>query len=117
MKKHIIWIVLLVCMQFLQAETLAEKRARLLTDSQLSNLTIDFGVIDCMQDGKRKYIVIDYVGTIYAVNGTARGTARKMGWKDAESILRKDGDHLVFSSIIDTAIKNGCRKYYHYKLK
>ena len=100
--------------QFAQADTLEQKRARLLTDSQLSSLTIDFGVIDCMEDGKRKYVVIDYVGTIYAVNGTARGYAKKVGWKDAESILRPEGDHLVFSQIIATALKNGCRKYYHY---
>ena len=101
--------------QFAQADTLEQKRARLLTDSQLSSLTIDFGVIDCMEDGKRKYVVIDYVGTIYAVNGTARGYAKKVGWKDAESILKTRREITwSFRKIITTALKNGCRKYYHY---
>ena len=88
----------------------------LMTDKQLSNLTIDFGVINCWEKKvysySVKYIVIDHAGTIYAVNGKARGHARVAGWKDAESILKKGGDYTVFSDIIQTAIKNGCTQYY-----
>lgn len=87
-----------------------------MTDKQLSNLTIDFGVINCWEkkvySNSVKYIVIDHAGTIYAVNGKARGHAKSAGWKDAESILRKGGDPTVFSDIIQTAIKNGCTQYY-----
>lgn len=95
----------------LQADTLTEKRAKLLTDKQLSNLTIDFGVISCWERGASKYVIIDYVGTIYAVNGKARGHAKVAGWKDAKSILKSGGDHSIFSDIIQTAINNGCSNY------
>ncbi len=93
-------------------KTLAEKRAHMLSKEHLKNLTIDFGVIECWERGTSKYIVIDYAGTIYAVNGKARSHAKKTGWKEAKSILKKDGEFTVFSDIIQVALKNGCTPYY-----
>jgi len=112
MKKITIFVILILCVQFLQADSLEDRRAKLLTDKHISQLTIDFGVISCWKRGPIKYVVIDYVGTIYAVNGKARGHSRKAGWKDAESILKKNGDHMVFSDIIQVAFNNGCTQYY-----
>ena len=108
--------MLVFATQLLQSDTLADRRAKLLTDKHLSNLTIDFGVINCWEKlGTRypvKYVVIDYAGTIYAVNGKARGHAKKVGWKEAKSILKPNGDYTVFSDIIGIAMKNGCTPYY-----
>ena len=104
--------ILTLGIQTLEADTLADRRAKLLTDYHLSNLTIDFGVISCWERGASKYIVIDYAGTIYAVNGKARGHAKKAGWKQAESILKAGGDYSIFSDIIQIALKNGCTPYY-----
>ncbi len=113
MKKIIIILVALVFgVHFLQADRLSDKRARLLTDEHLANLTIDFGVIECWDRGIAKYVIIDHAGTIYAVNGAARGHAKKAGWKQAKSILRPNGDYIIFSNIIQTAINNGCSTYY-----
>ena len=112
MKNIIILVILMLSLQVLQADTLAERRAKLLTSKHLSHLTIDFGVISCWERGVIKYVVIDYAGTIYAVNGSARGHAKKVGWKDAKSILKTNGEHIVFSDIIEVALKNGCTHYY-----
>ncbi len=111
MKKITILVMLILGLQALQADTLEDRRARMLTDKHLSNLTIDFGVISCWERGASKYVVIDYVGTIYAVNGKARGHAKKAGWKEAKSILKTNGDHTVFSDIIQIALENGCTIY------
>ena len=98
-----------------QVDTLANKRSKVLTARHLSNLTIDFGIISCWERDTggylSKYIVIDRAGTIYAVNGKARGHAKKAGWIDAKTILKPNGDYRVFSNIIKIAIKNGCSNY------
>ncbi len=102
--------------QLPQVDTLAKKRAKVLTDKHLSNLTIDFGIISCWERNTRgyssKYIVIDHAGTVYAVNGKARGHAKKAGWIDAKTILKPNGDYGVFSDIIGIAMENGCTSYY-----
>lgn len=108
MKKMLI-LFILICN--IQADTLEERRAKLLTDKHLSNLTINFGVINCWERDNSKYVVIDHAGTIYAVNGSAKGHVKKTKWKDADSILKTNGDYTVFSEIIDIAFKNGCTPY------
>jgi hypothetical protein len=112
MKKIIALIILAIGIHTLNADTLNDRRAKLLTDRQLANLTIDFGVINCWERRSSKYVVIDYAGTIYAVNGKARGHAKKAGWRDAKKILKYNGDYSIFSEIIETAMKNGCTPYY-----
>jgi len=108
MKKMMI-LFILICN--IQADTLEERRAKFLTDKHLSNLTIDFGVISCWERDNSKYVVIDNAGTIYAVNGSAKGHIPKTNWKDADSILKANGDYIIFSEIIDIAFKNGCTPY------
>ncbi len=82
-----------------------------LTKSQLDKLTIDLGAVYCWSKGKRKYIVIDYVGTQYAVNGSAKSFAKKYpkrGWLDARTLLKNSNDYNTMDSIISLGLKSGC---------
>ncbi|MBN2894771.1 MAG: hypothetical protein JXK05_02640 [Campylobacterales bacterium] len=89
-------------------------QAGFLKKEQLAHLKTDFGVVQCWEQGNKKYVVIDIAGDQYAVNGTARAHAKKyprLNWKDAELLLKDGGNHIIFSEIIQDSIKEGCSRY------